>query len=155
MKYRGAREMRTRTARGEAGGLRQSACCMARRKTLITMGAPYFVWTNANEIISSWYVLGAGCVAPPPPANPQAHAAAVGGPRPPGLHVLHVREVARRPARLRPPRVEQAWPWGAAVTPTPRPRVALVVTRAEQTGRQEQTGRHSSSSNREMPDRTA
>jgi hypothetical protein len=33
---------------------------------MITMGSPYFVWINANEIISSWYLLGAGCVTPPP-----------------------------------------------------------------------------------------
>jgi hypothetical protein len=33
---------------------------------MITMGSPYFVWINANEIISSWYLLGAVCVAPPP-----------------------------------------------------------------------------------------
>jgi hypothetical protein len=47
------------------GGFSQSAFCMARRKTMITMGSPYFVWINANEIISSWYLLGAACVAPP------------------------------------------------------------------------------------------
>jgi hypothetical protein len=47
------------------GGLKQSAFCMARRKTMITMGSPDFVWINANEIISSWRLLGAGCVAPP------------------------------------------------------------------------------------------
>jgi hypothetical protein len=39
---------------------------MARRKTMITMGSPYFVWINTNEIISSWYLLGAVCVAPLP-----------------------------------------------------------------------------------------
>jgi hypothetical protein len=32
---------------------------------MITMGSSYFVWINANEIISSWYLLGAVCVAPP------------------------------------------------------------------------------------------
>jgi hypothetical protein len=42
---------------------------MARRKTMITMGSPYFVWINANEIISSWYLLGAGCVNPPLPSR--------------------------------------------------------------------------------------
>jgi hypothetical protein len=47
------------------GALKQSAFCMARRKTMITMGSPYFVWKNANEIISSWFLFGAGCVAPP------------------------------------------------------------------------------------------
>jgi hypothetical protein len=31
---------------------------------MITMGSPYFVWINANGIISSWHLLGAGCVAP-------------------------------------------------------------------------------------------
>jgi hypothetical protein len=29
------------------------------------MGSPYFVWINANEIISAWYLLGAVCVTPP------------------------------------------------------------------------------------------
>jgi hypothetical protein len=29
------------------------------------MGSPYFVWKNTNEIISSWYSRGAGCVTPP------------------------------------------------------------------------------------------
>jgi hypothetical protein len=38
---------------------------MARRKTMITMGSPYFAWINANEIISPWYLLGAVCVTPP------------------------------------------------------------------------------------------
>jgi hypothetical protein len=28
-------------------------------------GLSVFVWINANEIISSWYLLGAVCVAPP------------------------------------------------------------------------------------------
>jgi hypothetical protein len=46
-------------------GVKQSAFCMARRNTMITMGYPDFVWINANEIISSWYLLGAVCVAPP------------------------------------------------------------------------------------------
>jgi hypothetical protein len=32
---------------------------------MITMGSPDFVWINANAIISSWYLLGAVCVAPP------------------------------------------------------------------------------------------
>jgi hypothetical protein len=36
---------------------------------MITMGSPYFVWINAYEIISSWYLLGAGCVTPPPPTR--------------------------------------------------------------------------------------
>jgi hypothetical protein len=31
---------------------------------MITMGSPYFVWINTNEIISSRYLLGAVCVAP-------------------------------------------------------------------------------------------
>ena len=39
-------------------------------KTMITMGSPYFVWINTNEIISSWYLLGAVCV--PPPCSPGA-----------------------------------------------------------------------------------
>jgi hypothetical protein len=47
------------------GGLQQSTFCMVRRKSMITMGSPYFVWINANEIISSWYLLGAVCVTPP------------------------------------------------------------------------------------------
>jgi hypothetical protein len=51
---------------GEAG-LKQRTFCMAHRKTMITMGSPYSVWINANEIISSWYLLGAVCVTPPPP----------------------------------------------------------------------------------------
>ena len=54
---------RPRTAR--TGGVKQSTFCMAHRKTIITMGSPYFVWRNTNEIISSWYFLGAGCVTPP------------------------------------------------------------------------------------------
>jgi hypothetical protein len=32
---------------------------------MITMGSPYFVWINTNEMISSWYLLGAVCVTPP------------------------------------------------------------------------------------------
>jgi hypothetical protein len=47
------------------GGVKQSTFCMAHRKTMITMGSPYFVWINTNEIISSWYSLGAVCVNPP------------------------------------------------------------------------------------------
>jgi hypothetical protein len=31
---------------------------------MITMGSPYFVWINTNEIISSWYLLDAVCVTP-------------------------------------------------------------------------------------------
>jgi hypothetical protein len=53
-----------RAQRG-GGGVKQSTFCMARRKTMITMGSPYFVWINTNEIISSWYLLGAVCVTPP------------------------------------------------------------------------------------------
>jgi hypothetical protein len=34
---------------------------------MITMGSPYFVWISADEIISSWYLLGAACVPHPPP----------------------------------------------------------------------------------------
>jgi hypothetical protein len=34
---------------------------------MITMGSPDFVWIIANEIISSWYLLGAVFVPPPPP----------------------------------------------------------------------------------------
>jgi hypothetical protein len=48
-----------------SGGLKQSTFCMVHRKPMITMGSPYFVWINTNGIISSWYLLGAGCVAPP------------------------------------------------------------------------------------------
>jgi hypothetical protein len=55
----------TRVCEGCAGGVKQSTFCMARRKTMINMGSPYFVWINANGIISSWYLLGAVCVAPP------------------------------------------------------------------------------------------
>jgi hypothetical protein len=51
-------------------------CCMAHRKTMITMGSPDFVWINANEIISSWYLLGAVCVAPPAQACPNCYPAA-------------------------------------------------------------------------------
>jgi hypothetical protein len=47
------------------GGLKQSTFCMVHRKTMITMGSPAFVWINTNEIISSWHLLGAGCVSPP------------------------------------------------------------------------------------------
>ena len=32
---------------------------------MITMGSPYFVWINNNDIISSWYLLDAVCVTPP------------------------------------------------------------------------------------------
>jgi hypothetical protein len=49
----------------KVGGVKQSTFCMVHRKTMITMGSPYFVWINANEIISSWYLLGAVCVTPP------------------------------------------------------------------------------------------
>jgi hypothetical protein len=49
----------------EVGGVKQSTFCMARRKTMITMGSPDLVWINANEIISSWYLLDAVCVTPP------------------------------------------------------------------------------------------
>jgi hypothetical protein len=52
-----------------ARGVKQSVFCMAHRKTMITMGSPYVVWINANEIISSWYLLGAVCVNPPPPGG--------------------------------------------------------------------------------------
>jgi hypothetical protein len=38
---------------------------MAHRKTMITMGSPYFVWINTNEILSLWYLLGVACVGPP------------------------------------------------------------------------------------------
>jgi hypothetical protein len=53
-------------AASEGGGLKQSTFCMVHRKSMITMGSPYFVWLNTNEIISSWYLLGAVCVTPPP-----------------------------------------------------------------------------------------
>ena len=39
------------TVEGGAEGLKQSTFCMAHRKTMFTMGSPYFVWINANEII--------------------------------------------------------------------------------------------------------
>jgi hypothetical protein len=70
------------------GGVKQSTCCMARRKPMITMGSPYFVRINANEIIPSWYLLGAVCVWPRPPlkmpsrkrrAHRAAHLADVAG----------------------------------------------------------------------------
>jgi hypothetical protein len=32
---------------------------------MITMGSPYCVWINTNEIISSCYLLDAVCVTPP------------------------------------------------------------------------------------------
>ena len=44
---------------------------------MITMGSPYFVWINANEIISLWYLLGAVCVTPPAQVDP-----ALSGPDP-------------------------------------------------------------------------
>ena len=54
---------------------------------MITMGSPYFVWINTNEIISSWYLLGAVCVALPYlSAQVRVHA-----------HVLH--HALRLPAR--------------------------------------------------------
>jgi hypothetical protein len=46
------------------GGVKQSTFCMARRKTMITMGSLYFIWIDANVIISSWDLRGAVCVAP-------------------------------------------------------------------------------------------
>jgi hypothetical protein len=49
----------------KVGGVKQSTFCMARRKSMITMGSPYFVWINTNEIISSWCLLDAVCVTPP------------------------------------------------------------------------------------------
>jgi hypothetical protein len=52
------------------GGVKQSTFCMVHRKTMITMGSPYFEWINTNEIISSWYLLGAVCVTPPGVASP-------------------------------------------------------------------------------------
>jgi hypothetical protein len=55
------------------GGLKQSTFCMARRKTMITMGSPDFVWINTNEIISSWYLLGAVCVTPQVRAHREQH----------------------------------------------------------------------------------
>jgi hypothetical protein len=51
--------------RHSGGGVKQSTFCMVHRKTMITMGSPYFVWINTNEIISSWYLLDAVCVTPP------------------------------------------------------------------------------------------
>jgi hypothetical protein len=44
---------------------------------MLTMGSPYFVWINANEIISSWYLLGAVCVTPPPLPQEHGHASVV------------------------------------------------------------------------------
>jgi hypothetical protein len=58
-------------ADSDEGGVKQSTFCMARQKIMITMGSPYFVLINANEMISSWYLLGAGCVTPPPPTADQ------------------------------------------------------------------------------------
>jgi hypothetical protein len=51
------------------GGVKHSTFCMVHRKTMITMGSPYFVWINTNEIIASWYLLGAVCVTPPGPPS--------------------------------------------------------------------------------------
>jgi hypothetical protein len=51
--------------RRRKGGSNKVFFCMARRKTMITMGSPYFVWINANKLIPSWYLLGAVCVPPP------------------------------------------------------------------------------------------
>jgi hypothetical protein len=48
-----------------AGGVKQSTFCMARRKTMITMGSPYFVWKNTNEIILLRFLRDSVCVAPP------------------------------------------------------------------------------------------
>jgi hypothetical protein len=56
---------RTQETPNASGGVKQSTFCIARRKTMITMGSPDFVWINANEIISSWYLRGAACVSPP------------------------------------------------------------------------------------------
>ena len=39
---------------------------------MITMGSPYFVWKNTNEIILSWYLLDAVCVTPPGRVEKQA-----------------------------------------------------------------------------------
>jgi hypothetical protein len=66
MKYTGWRQNDVGAQGGYAReGVKQSTFCMARRKSMITMGSPYFVWINTNEMISSWYLLGAVCVAPP------------------------------------------------------------------------------------------
>jgi hypothetical protein len=80
-----------RSAPPPRGGLKQSTFCMARRKTMITMGSPYFVWINANEIISSWYLLCAVCVTAPPPRAAEhelASARAGGGHRAQGSVAL-------------------------------------------------------------------
>jgi hypothetical protein len=63
------------------GGLKQSTFCMARRKTMITMGSPYFVWINTNDIISSRYLLGAVCVPPLPGSFRTASSDSVAGQR--------------------------------------------------------------------------
>ena len=39
---------------------------------MTTMGSPYFVWKNTNEISSPWYLLDAVCVTPPPCPHPLA-----------------------------------------------------------------------------------
>ena len=53
------------TLTSKATRVKQSTFCIARRKSMITMGSSYFVWINTNEIISSWYLLDAVCVTPP------------------------------------------------------------------------------------------
>jgi hypothetical protein len=57
--------LRGRGGRRRRGGGQTSYFLYGAPKTMITMGSPDFVWINANEIISSWYSLGAVCVAPP------------------------------------------------------------------------------------------
>jgi hypothetical protein len=74
--HRGSRSWVCLGPRGQ-GGVKQSTFCMARRKSMITMGSPDFVWINTNGIISSWYLLDVVCVAPPPRA-------VAGGPKRPG-----------------------------------------------------------------------
>jgi hypothetical protein len=60
----GARPAEARAAPPE-GGSNKVLFVWRAEKTMITMDSPDFVWINTNEIVSSWYLLGAVCVAPP------------------------------------------------------------------------------------------
>jgi hypothetical protein len=70
---------------------------------MITTGSPYFVWINANEIISSWYLLGAVCVTPPRSKLTGALASRGGQRRPAAEPAVHRVPAPRElvPARVR------------------------------------------------------